>query len=56
VSATSENMTLHVDMGAKKVAPFPQGPLDRFAAMKATHDKLSRPQAVGRSIKMPDES
>ena len=23
VSATSENMTLHVDMGTKKVAPFP---------------------------------
>ena len=40
VSATSENMTLHVDMGAKKVAPFPKDVLDRLAAMKAAHARL----------------
>ncbi len=37
VSATSENMTLHVDMTAKKVAPFPGSVLRSLAAMKAAH-------------------
>jgi len=52
VSATSENMTLHVDMGAKKVAPFPQSVLDRLATMKAAHAHLPVPDGVGRSIAM----
>jgi acyl-CoA thioester hydrolase len=55
VSATSENMTLHVDMGTKKVAPFPESVLDRLAAMKAAHANLPRPDGAGRSIKMPDK-
>ena len=32
VSATSENMTLHVDMTAKKVAPFPETVMRLLAA------------------------
>jgi acyl-CoA thioester hydrolase len=54
VSATSESMTLHVDMTAKKVAPFPDDILRRFEAMKAAHAALPRPDGAGRSIKMPD--
>jgi acyl-CoA thioester hydrolase len=53
VSATSENMTLHVDMTAKKVAPFPASVLRRLAVMKAAHARLPRPEAVGRRIAMP---
>ena len=53
VSATSENMTLHVDMTAKKVAPFPADVLRRLAAVKAAHAKLPVPAGAGRSIKMP---
>jgi acyl-CoA thioester hydrolase len=53
VSATSENMTLHVDMAAKKVAPFPDDVLRRLTAMKAAHAKLPVPEDAGRSIKMP---
>ncbi len=53
VSATSENMTLHVDMAAKKVAPFPDNVLAALAAMKAAHAHLPRPQDAGRCIKMP---
>ena len=34
ISATSENITLHVDMGARKVAPFPQDIRDRIAARR----------------------
>ncbi|MBN8921201.1 MAG: thioesterase family protein [Rhizobiales bacterium] len=53
VSATSENMTLHVDMAAKKVAPLPPDVARRLASMKASHKRLPRPEAVGRSIGMP---
>ena len=53
LSATSENMTLHVDMAAKKVAPFPETIMRSLAAMKATHAHLPRPDGAGRSIAMP---
>jgi acyl-CoA thioester hydrolase len=54
VSATSENMTLHVDMTAKKVAPFPASVMRALAAMKASHALLPRPEAAGRRIAMPE--
>jgi acyl-CoA thioester hydrolase len=54
VSATSENMTLHVDMTAKKVTPFPNSVMRRLAAMKAAHERLPLPEAVGRRIAMPE--
>ena len=53
VSATSENMTLHVDMAAKKVVPFPETVMRSLAAMKAAHAALPRPDGAGRAIKMP---
>ena len=53
VSATSENMTLHVDMAAKKVAPFPDGIMRTLARMKKAHAVLPRPEGAGRSITMP---
>ena len=56
VSATSENMTLHVDMAAKKTAPFPEAIMRSLARMKAAHARLPRPEAVGRRIAMPSKS
>jgi acyl-CoA thioester hydrolase len=53
VSATSENMTLHVDMTAKQVVPFPDAVMRSLAAMKAAHAKLPLPHGVGRRIAMP---
>jgi acyl-CoA thioester hydrolase len=53
VSATSESMTLHVDMTAKKVAPFPDGVLRALERMKAAHAQLPRPEAAGRKVAMP---
>src|ERR687897_810241 len=53
VSATSENMSLHVDMAAKKVAPFPPEVVRRLLQMKASHGQLPRPEAAGRSVQMP---
>jgi acyl-CoA thioester hydrolase len=56
VSATSETMTLHVDMTAKKVAPFPDSIMGALAAMKAAHAELPRPDGAGRSVRMPGKS
>ena len=56
VSATSENMTLHVDMAAKKVAPFPPHVMGTLARMKASHVQLPVPEAAGRSVRMPEKN
>ncbi len=53
LSATSENMALHVDMAAKKVAAFPDGVMARLKAMKAAHASLPVPDGAGRRIAMP---
>jgi acyl-CoA thioester hydrolase len=56
VSATSENMSLHVDMEAKRTAPFPEEIATRLAAMMTAHARLPRPEAAGRRIAMPGKS
>ena len=53
VSATSENMSLHVDMDANKTTPFPSEITSCLAKMKDSHAKLPRPEAVVRQIAMP---
>jgi acyl-CoA thioester hydrolase len=53
VSATSENLSLHVDMASKKSAPFPREVAARLADMKASHVLLPVPEAAGRRIAMP---
>ena len=56
VSATSENMSLHVDMDSKKTAPLSEGVTRRLTQMKASHSRLPRPEAAGRRIAMPAKS
>jgi len=53
VSATSENMSLHVDMDAGRTTDFPPEVARALAAMRASHANLPRPEAVGRRIAMP---
>ena len=53
VSATSENMSLHVDMDARKTIAFSDRAASRLAQMKASHAMLPRPEAAGCSIAMP---
>ncbi len=48
LSATTENMSLHVDLGTKKVANFPSDIIANLALLKAAHARLSRPEALGR--------
>ena len=55
VSATSENMTLSVDMTTKKVAPFHDSVLRLLERMQAAHAVLPRPDGAGRSVRMPDK-
>jgi len=55
VSATCESMTLHVDMVAKKVAPFPDSVMRPLERMKAAHAVLPLPEGAGRKIAMPQK-
>ena len=50
LAATSEVLTLHIDMSGPKVAPFPDDILARVKAMRAAHRDLAMPERAGRSI------
>jgi len=52
VSATSENLSLHVDMTSKKTVAFPREVAARLAEMKGSHALLPVPEAAGRRIGM----
>ena len=53
LSATSENMTLHIDMATRKTAPFPPDIRARIAAVAKAHSTVARPEGIGRKIAMP---
>jgi acyl-CoA thioester hydrolase len=55
-SATSENMSLHMDMTARKVAPFPQDIALRVKMFAEAHAGVPRPDGIGRRIGMPQKS
>ncbi|MGL4975935.1 MAG: thioesterase family protein [Bosea sp. (in: a-proteobacteria)] len=48
LAATSENLSLHVDMASRKVVPFPQDIRDNLAVMQAAHGRMKRPEGLGR--------
>jgi acyl-CoA thioester hydrolase len=56
VSATSENLSLHVDMDAKKTVPFSTDVAKRLTQLKNSHARLPHPEAAGRRIAMPERS
>lgn len=56
VAATSENLALHVDMDARKTAPFDQDICKRLTQLKNSHARLPRPEAAGRRIEMPEKA
>jgi len=53
LSATSENMTMHVDMNTRKTAPFPTDIKARIDAVARTHATAPRPEGIGRKIAIP---
>jgi acyl-CoA thioester hydrolase len=50
LAATSESLTLHVDMSGPRVTPFPADILEKIEAMREAHAALPRPERAGRSI------
>jgi acyl-CoA thioester hydrolase len=55
LSATSENMTIHIDMTARKTAPFPSDIRARIQALADAHATLARPEGIGRKVAMPSK-
>lgn len=53
VSATCENLSLHIDMATRKVAPFPPDMRKRLCDIRTAHGRLPRPEAIGKRIIMP---
>lgn len=53
LSATSENMTIHIDMGLRKAAPFPPDIAARIRAIVEAHSAVPRPNGIGRRVSMP---
>ena len=50
LAATSEVLSLHVDMEGPRVVPFPSDIQQRIEAMFKAHSTLPRPDRAGRSI------
>ena len=50
LAATSESLSLHIDMSGPKVAPFPADVMAKVDAMRAAHAALAMPERAGRSI------
>lgn len=51
-SATLEQMSLHIDMAAKRASPWPDDVLRRLQAMQNAHAGLPAPPQVGRVMKI----
>ena len=56
VSATSENMTIYINMTARKTAPFPPDIRARIQAVTDSHAAVPRPEGIGRKIAMPERT
>jgi acyl-CoA thioester hydrolase len=55
LSATSENIHLHVDIVARKTAPFPPDIQDNISRLTDAHRGVARPEGIGRKIAMPSK-
>jgi acyl-CoA thioester hydrolase len=55
LSATSENMTVHIDMTARKTAPFPPDIRSRIGALAHAHAAIPHPEGIGRKVAMPSK-
>ncbi len=50
LAATSETLSLHIDMAGPRVAPFPPDIQAKVEAMRAAHAGLAMPERAGRAI------
>ncbi len=56
LAATSESLSLHIDMDGPRVAPFPADILRKVEAMRAAHAALPIPERAGRAIAIKRKS
>ncbi len=52
VAALAESLALHVDLGSRRVVPFPPEIMANLAVMKTAHARMPRPAHLGRVISM----
>ncbi|ASP33752.1 thioesterase family protein [Labrenzia sp. VG12] len=52
LSATSEQLSLHVDMNARKVAPWPEDILANLTELADAQQGLPRPERAGRHVEI----
>ncbi|MCK1489122.1 thioesterase family protein [Bradyrhizobium sp. 180] len=52
IAAMSENMTLHVDLAARKVVSFPDNIQDRLSLILKRHEAVDRPDGIGRRVSL----
>jgi len=50
LSATCEQVSLHIDFGTRRSAPFPGSTSQRVEAMATSHAKLEKPPQAGATI------
>jgi acyl-CoA thioester hydrolase len=48
-------MTIHIDMNARKAAPFPPDIRARIQAVVDSHATVPRPEGIGRKVAMPSK-
>lgn len=53
LASTTEWLSLHVDLAARRVVPMPEEITSRLADIYASHRDLPRPAEVGRVIRTP---
>ena len=53
LAATSEQLSMHVDMTSRRSAPFPDGVLTRVEEVFAAHSALPKSERVGHVIGIP---
>lgn len=56
LAATSEQISMHVDMESRRSAPFPEPLRQRIEALLSAHAQLPRPDRVGHVIGIPSRS
>jgi acyl-CoA thioester hydrolase len=52
LSATIEQMAVHVDLSVRRVRPMPDNIQDRLGAMLATHARIDWPDQAGRVMRL----
>jgi acyl-CoA thioester hydrolase len=53
LAASCENLSVHVNLVSRKVAPFPADVMASLAVMRDAHALLARPDGLGEGVVMP---